>query len=88
MNAKDLIDLFYDEARSLRNDDAYEKAQAVEQIGSWVNNVFHGKHPKQYVPEVIDLVESVLRWDLSDEEREGYLYGKEFLDMLLEELTN
>lgn len=88
MNAKDLIDLFYDEARSLRNDGAYEKAQAVEQIGSWVNNVFHGKHPKQYVPEVIDLVESVLRWDLSDEEREGYLYGKEFLDMLLEDLTN
>lgn len=86
MNAKDMIDLFYDEGRSFIVNGEYEKGHAIQQVGSWINNVFHGRSPSEYLPQVMGFLDTEYERAYSPEEKDGYALGKELLTMIMEDV--
>ena len=98
MNMREIIDFFYDEARSAREGNEYTKskyakAQAIETVGSMINNVFHGKTINDWLPNVhnsfmntlLDLESNPVKNSMVEEEIEGYKYALEMLTLIADD---
>lgn len=98
MNMREIIDFFYDEARAAREGNEYTKpkyakAQAIENVGSMINNVFHGKTIHQWLPNVhmsfmntmLELDSNPVKNSMDEEEIEGYKYALEMLTLIADD---
>lgn len=88
MNMRNIIDLFYDEASNLRDDDKMLEAFSLEEVGSMINNLFHGRTIQDWLPQVYSIFKDNLRLDsLEAEQRTGYELGIEYLKLIGDEFS-
>lgn len=93
MNMREIINFFYDEASLCREKNEYAKAQSIEDAGSMINNIFHGKEVNQWLPVVhnsimsnmASLISKKRKDSIDKEEIKGYQYALDMLDLIADE---